>query len=151
MSDSPIDYKPISYRRYVDNTFLLFSSELHVTKFLNYMNSKHRNIKFTVEREENNSLSFLDIKIFRDSKKFQTSVYRKPTFSGVLTNFERSLPISYKYNLVPTLLHRGFMTWSSYRTMDFKQSALSDHLLTCDCSINFNNFTIFLKILIISI
>ena len=83
------------------------------------MNSKHRNIKFTVEREENNSLSFLDIKTFCDSKKFQTSVYRKPTFSGVLTNFERSLPISYKYNLVSTLLHRGFMIWSSYRTMGF--------------------------------
>ena len=96
MSDCPIDYKPFSYRRYVDDTFLLFSSELHVTKFLNYMNSKHRNIKFTVELEENNSLAFLDIKIFRDSGKFQTSVYRKPRFSGVLTNFESFLPISYK-------------------------------------------------------
>ena len=50
MSDCTIDYKPISYRRYVHDTFLLFSSELQVTKFLNYMNSKHRNIKFTVER-----------------------------------------------------------------------------------------------------
>ena len=83
-SDCPIDYKPISYRRYVDDTFLLFSSELQVTKFLNYMNSKHRNIKFTVEREENNALSFLDINIFRDNGKFQTTISRKPTFSGVL-------------------------------------------------------------------
>ena len=49
MCDCLIDYKPISYRWYVDDTFLLFSSALHVTKFLNYMNSKHRNIKFTVE------------------------------------------------------------------------------------------------------
>ena len=63
MSNCPIDYKPISNRRYVGDTFLLFSSELHVIKFLNYMSSKHRNIKFTVEREENNSFSFLDIKI----------------------------------------------------------------------------------------
>ena len=31
MSDCPIDYKPISYRRYVDYTVLLCSSELHVT------------------------------------------------------------------------------------------------------------------------
>ena len=64
MFDCPIDYKPISYRRYVDDTFLLFSCELHATKFLNYRNSKHRNIKITVEREENNSLSFLDIRNF---------------------------------------------------------------------------------------
>ena len=47
------------------------------------MNSKHQKIKFIVKREENNSLSFLDIKLFRDSGKFQTSVYRKSTFSGV--------------------------------------------------------------------
>ena len=120
ISDCPVDYKPISYRRYVDNAFLLFSSELHVTKFLNYMNSKHRNIKFTVEREENDSLSFLDIKIFRDNGKFQTSVYRKPTFSGVLTNFESFLPISYKYNLASTLLHRGFMICSSCKTLHFE-------------------------------
>ena len=70
ISDCPIDYKPISYRWYVDNTFLLFLSELHVIKFLKYMNSKHQNIKFTVKREENNSLSFLNLKIFRDSGKF---------------------------------------------------------------------------------
>ena len=99
MPECPIDYKLFSYRRYVDDTFLLFSSELHVTKFLNHMNSKHRNIKFTVEHEENNSLAFLNIKIFCDSGKFQTSVYRKPMFSGVLTNFESFLPTSYKYFL----------------------------------------------------
>ena len=84
------------------------------------MNYKHRNIKFTVEREENNSLSFLDIKIFCDSGKFHTSVYRKPTFSGVLTNFDSFLPMSYKYNLVSTLLHCSFMICSSYKTLHFE-------------------------------
>ena len=93
---------------------------MHVTKFLNYLNSKHRNIKFTVEREENNSLSFLDIKIFRDGGKFQTSVYRKSTFSFVLTNFESFLRISNKYNLASTLLHRGFMICSSHRILHFE-------------------------------
>ena len=52
------------------------------------MNSNYWNIKFTVEGEENNSLSFLDIKMFCDRAKFQTSICGKPTFSGVLTNFE---------------------------------------------------------------
>ena len=84
------------------------------------MNSKHRNIKFTVEREKNNSFAFLDIKVFRGSGKFQTSVYRKSTFSGVLTIFESFLPISYKYNLVSTLLHRGFMICFSYSTLHFE-------------------------------
>ena len=120
MSDCPIDYKPISYRRYFEDTFLLFSPELQVTKFFNLINSKLRNIKFTVEQEENISLYFLNINIFRDSRKFQTSVYREPTFSGVLANFESFSPTLCKYNLVSTLLHRGFMICCSYRTLHFE-------------------------------
>ena len=49
-----------------------------------------------------------------------SDISRKPTFGGVLTNFESFLPISYKYNLVSTLLHRGFMICSSYRTLHFE-------------------------------
>ena len=45
MSDCLIDCKLVSHKRYVDDTFLLFWSELNVTKFLNYMNSNHQNIK----------------------------------------------------------------------------------------------------------
>ena len=107
-------------RFHIEDTFLLFSSEFDVTKFLNYMNSKYRNIKFTVERQENMSLAFLDIKIFRDSGKFQTLIYRKPIFSGALTNFESFLPLSFKYNLVSILLHRNFMICFSYRTLHFE-------------------------------
>ena len=94
ISDWPIDYKSFSYRRYVGDTFLLFSFELYVTKCLTYMSSKHGNIKFTVERKEKNLLSFLDKNIFRHSGKFQTSIYRKSIFSSRLTNFESFLPIS---------------------------------------------------------
>ena len=83
-----IDHKPISYRRYGDNKFLLFLTELHEKINLNYINPKQRNVRFTIKREENNSLSFLDIKIILDSGKSHTSVERKTTFSGVLTNFE---------------------------------------------------------------
>ena len=43
-----------------------------------------------------------------------TSVYRKPTFSGVFTNFESFVPKSYKYNLLFTLLHRAFKLCSNF-------------------------------------
>ena len=80
----------------------LFSSELQVTKFLNYMNSKYWNIKFTVEREENNSLAFVNIKIVRNRRNLHTSACRRPTFSCVLSNNENVLPVSNKYNLFPS-------------------------------------------------
>ena len=39
--------------------------------FLEYINKKHKNIKFSIETELNGSLSFLDVKIFRENEKFE--------------------------------------------------------------------------------
>ena len=49
------------YRRYVDDTFALFNTEQDALSFFSYINSQHPNIKFTMEREENQKLSFLDV------------------------------------------------------------------------------------------
>ena len=43
-----------------------------------------------------------------------TAVYRKPTFSGVFTNFGSFIPKSYKYNLLFTLLHSAFKLCSNF-------------------------------------
>ena len=58
------------------------------------MNTKHPNIRFTFEIEDQNSFSFLDIKIIRNTEKkaFETLFFRKSIFSGVFTNF-RSLKL----------------------------------------------------------
>ena len=78
------------------------------------MNSRHQNINFTVEEEENNSLSFLDIKITRDDGKLCTSIHRKKTFSGVYANYNSHLPRDYKRGLISTLLHRAYTLCSDY-------------------------------------
>ena len=114
LQNCPSEFKPVIYRRYVDDTLLLFRSKHHIEKFRNYLNRQHKNIKFTSETENENSISFLDIKITRDNNKFMTSVYRKPTFSGVFTNFESFIPKSYKYNLLFTLLHGAFKLCSNF-------------------------------------
>ena len=61
MSDCPIDYKPISYGKYVNNTF---SSELHVTKFLNYMDSKHETLSLPSSMKKRTHSLFSIFKIF---------------------------------------------------------------------------------------
>ena len=43
-----------------------------LVKFLNYLNSKHENIKFTMEIEDNNKLSLLDILIEKTLDGFTT-------------------------------------------------------------------------------
>ena len=91
------EFKAVICRRYVDDTFLLFRLKHHIRKFRNYLNRQHKNIKFTSETENESYISFLDIKITRDNNKFMTSVYGKPTFSGVFTNFGSFIPKSYKF------------------------------------------------------
>ena len=92
LDNCPVEFKPVIYRRFVDDTFLLFRSKEHIEMFRLYVNCHHPNIKFTSEIEENNSISFLDFKINRDNDRFLTCVYRKPTFSGVFTNFDSLIP-----------------------------------------------------------
>ena len=41
------------YRQYVDDTFCLFNSDRDATIFFDYINSRHPNIKFTMERQVN--------------------------------------------------------------------------------------------------
>ena len=51
------------YRRYVHDTFCLFHSEADAVQFLHYLNSRHINIRFTMEKESENRLPFLDVLI----------------------------------------------------------------------------------------
>ena len=100
LKDCPKDFKPVYYKRYVDDIFVLFNKPEREQFFLQYMNKKHKNMKFSIETEMNGSLSFLDMKIFRENDKFVTSVFRKETFSGVYTNFTSFIPLEYKFGLV---------------------------------------------------
>ena len=68
------------------------------------MNKQHKWLKFTSEVENDNSFSFLDIRITHHNQKFKTSVYRKPTFSGVFTHLESYLDQTYRKSLMDTLL-----------------------------------------------
>ena len=88
LKDSPKDFKPVYYKRYVDD--------------------------IETETEINGSLFFLDVKIFRENDKFVTSVFRKETLSGVYTNFISFIPHEYKFGLVHTLLNRCFNLSSTF-------------------------------------
>ena len=100
LDNCPAEFKPVIYRTFVDDTFLLFRSKEHIENFHLYLDCQHPNTKFTSEIEENNSISFLNIKINKDNNRFLTSAYRKPTFSGVITNFDSYIPLSYKSGLI---------------------------------------------------
>ena len=73
--------KPQIYYCYVDDTFALFQDEVDSETFLTNLNSLHTLLKFTSEKEVNQSLPFLDVLVTKSTNNFTTSVYRKATFT----------------------------------------------------------------------
>ena len=126
LNKCPIEFKPCLYRRCVDDIFVLFELSESADLFLKYMFSKHQNINFTVKQGNVGSLSSLGVKICRKNRKFVTSVYRKPIFSGVFTNYESFIPMYQKRGLLHTLLHRSFSICCDFKTFHFE----IDHLKT---------------------
>ena len=88
--------------------YLHFSNSDHLKRFQSYLNSCHVNMPFTIETEQNNKISFLDVNIIRKRVKFIKSVYRKLTFSGVYTHLDSFLSDTYKVGMIYTLVNACF-------------------------------------------
>ena len=52
LQNCPEDFKPVFFKRYMDDTFAVFRNKNHVSSFLQYLNDKHQNITFTHEEED---------------------------------------------------------------------------------------------------
>ena len=117
IDECPLAYAPVFYARYVDDIFVLLKSVDHVERLATYLSSKHPNINFTFEIERDSVLPFLDVNVYRDLECFTTTVHRKDTFSGVLTNFNSFLPDTYRKGLISTLLFRAYKINYSYSSL----------------------------------
>ena len=126
LDNCPINFRPVYYKRYVDDIFMLFDDAKHVNKFMRYLNSRHPNIEFSKDEELDGKISFLDISITKNQGKFETSIYRKETFSGVYSNFHSFIPLEYKHGLLRTLLHRAYVISSSYINFHVEITKLKD-------------------------
>ena len=76
------------------------------------LNRLHPALKFTIEKEQNNSLSFLDVLVEKEGSEFLTSVYRKPTFSDHYIRWNSFSPKDRKIDLIKALVHRALMICS---------------------------------------
>ncbi|XP_053692160.1 uncharacterized protein LOC128740623 [Sabethes cyaneus] len=84
MSDFETDLEkhkffPRIWKRYVDDVFAIVK-ERYIPQTLELLNSRHPTIKFTIEREVDNKLPFLDLLVSRkNDNTLKFSIYRKPT------------------------------------------------------------------------
>ena len=94
------DIRPKLYKRYVDDLFMLTGSSEEADRYFTSLKASHPSINFTMEKETNNKLAFLDILIIRENGRFKTEIYRKPTDTGLMLNYLAIAPQLFKRNLV---------------------------------------------------
>ncbi|KFD52603.1 hypothetical protein M514_06450, partial [Trichuris suis] len=80
-SHTGTDATPLFFKRYVDDVFAILPRGKE-DSFLEIMNNEFPNvILFTIEKEVDGKLPFLDTLIIRSPNGIKTTVYRKPTHS----------------------------------------------------------------------
>ena len=83
----PQRFKPVFYRRYVDDIFVLLKSNDYLKYFQEFLNAL-----FYRDRKKT-KFSFLDVVVIHEQGKFTTRIYRISTFCGVYSNCEKFYPL----------------------------------------------------------
>ena len=73
--------RPKFWSRFVDDVFSIVRNDC-INSLLAHLNNQHRSITFTMEKEKDCCLPFMDITVQRQSRALVTEVYRKPTHTG---------------------------------------------------------------------
>ena len=125
--------KPSMWFRYVDDTFNHWPHQEDVQILLDHVNSIRPSILFTMEKEQDKKLPFLDVLVTRTEKGFTPSVYRKPTFTGQYF----SLNSHYSYNV-----KKGFFRYLQQRTKTISSDtdAYQEEIISLRHNINRNNY-----------
>ena len=97
MSNPAYKNKILAYYRYVDDTFMLFDGTTRqIESMVSSLNKTHPNIKFTLEHEADNKISFLDAMIVKQNGNLAFKVYRKPTTTNSTIHSSSFHPLSQK-------------------------------------------------------
>ena len=74
---------------YVDDTFVIWPHEPEKLKiFHSHLNSLRESIQFTIEKEQDNHLPFLDVLVTKEGNHMTTSIYRKKTHTNQYLHYE---------------------------------------------------------------
>ena len=85
LEEGHLSFVPLFYAEYVDYIFILQQFKEDYSRLADHLSSKHPNINFTFEIEDNDCSAFLDGNMYSPEGKLSLSVHHKDT-SGLFTN-----------------------------------------------------------------
>ncbi|KFD67427.1 hypothetical protein M514_11958 [Trichuris suis] len=98
---------PAYFKRYVDDIFAILKRGTE-NNFLDILNRECPNvIAFTIEKELDGKLPFLDILIIRSEEGIKTTVYRKPTHSDKYIEFTSHHPRHVMIGILHGMVNRA--------------------------------------------
>ena len=114
------------YHRYMDD-ILKDMKKNEIDQTLTEINELDDNLKFTLERESNGTIPFLDMRIIRKERTLESTWYTKPTDTGLKMNFHALAPLKYKRSAVIGMVHRIFRACSTKRNFDESLNQSTNH------------------------
>jgi hypothetical protein len=81
-------------------------NKINTDHTINEFNKLQPTIKFTTEKEQQESINFLDLTIHRKDKKLQFLIYRKPTQTDIIIPSNSCHPYEHKLLGINYLLYR---------------------------------------------
>ena len=94
------------WRRFVDDIFAIVEKD-KTEHILHTINNTTQNITFTMDKEQNKQLTFLDTLLTRSHDgTLNTQVFRKNTHTDQILNFNSNHPTQHKISCIRTLFNR---------------------------------------------
>ena len=123
---------PRLWRRYIDDTIVILQQP-HTEEFLQHINSVDPSIQFTTEKaKQGGSMPFLGTLVTpQDDGTLTTSVYRKPTHTDLLLQWDSHHNLACKYSVINTLTHRAKAVCSNSKLLEEELKHLHEVLHQC--------------------
>ena len=120
-------HPPKVWGRFVNEVYSILK-RTHLKYFFHHINSLHQNIKFTMEKESNGELAFLDTLWKRNNGEISVLVYRKPTHTDQYLHYSSHHQASCKESVVSSLFNRAYSIATNKDDLH-KENARIKHIL----------------------
>jgi len=105
------------YARYMDDIIMIVN-KIDVEPKLREINHLHPALHFTMERENEGTIPFLDMLLIHGQGNVASSWYTKPTDTNLMMNYHALAPLRYKKSIVVGMVHRIYRACSSWENID---------------------------------
>jgi len=97
----------LGYFRYVDDILTVYNDPTtYIDKVLESFSNATPTMKFTMEKEIDNTINFLDVTVQKRTERFTFNIYRKATMTVTIIPNDTCHPPGHKYAAIHSMINR---------------------------------------------